>query len=363
MIKNLDLKSINEQYKKEIEEKILSVINSGLYLNSNELYEFERKFADYVGVKYCIGCGTGLSALELIIKAYGYNNGDEIIVPANTYIASVWSIIHNGCKPVLVEPDINTMNIDINKIEEKINVNTKAIMVVHLYGRVVEMEHIYELAKKYNLKIIEDAAQAHGAEYKNKKVGSLGDCAGFSFYPSKNLGSMGQGGCITTNDKQLAEKIKALANYGSIEKNKHIYDGTNSRLDEFQAAILNVKLKYLDEENRKRCKIADYYTKNIKNNLIILPQIPLPNEHVWHLFTIRTNNRAKLQTYLYNLGIETAIHYPISIHNQESMKKYFELSYPITENLNNTILNLPIYSTLKAEEIKYIVDCLNNYKE
>lgn len=363
MIKFLDLKSINKCYKNEIEKRIISVINSGLYLNSKQLDEFEHNFADYIGTKHCIGCATGLSALELIIKGYGFCNGDEIIVPANTYIASIWSIMHNSCTPVLIEPDINTMNIDINKIEEKITQRTKAIMIVHLYGRVVQMEKIYEIAQKYNLKIIEDACQAHGSEYKRKKAGSLGDCAGFSFYPSKNLGSMGQGGCITTNDDVIAEKLRTLTNYGSLKKNNHIYDGTNSRLEEFQAAVLNVKLKYLDRENKRRQQMAKYYCENIKNSNIILPSVPPENEHVWHLYVIRTNKRNKLRQYLYDARIETCIHYPIAPHKQLSMSEFSNLLLPVTEKISNTVLSIPLNTSLSEQEIEYIICKLNNYSE
>lgn len=363
MIKFLDLKSINKCYKNEIEKRIISVINSGLYLNSKQLDEFENKYAEYVGVKYCIGCATGLSALELIIKGYGFGQGDEIIVPANTYIATIWAIIHNECTPVFVEPNEDTMNIDFEKIEEKITKKTKAIVVVHLYGRIVQMEKIYEIASRYNLKIIEDAAQAHGAEYKSKKAGALGDCAGFSFYPTKNFGAMGQGGCITTNNKFLANKFRALANYGSIEKNEHIYNGTNSRLDEIQAAVLNVKIKYLDYNNKKRQKIASYYSTNIDNSILRLPQMPSTQEHVWHLYVIRTKNRNKLWKYLYDRGIEAAVYYPIAPHKQVSMNKYSSLSLPITERLSNTVISIPLYPTLSDNDVEYIVEKLNEYKE
>lgn len=361
MIHFLDLKTINKKYQDEILRRFTDVFNAGIYLHGKQAEEFETNFAKYTGAKYCISCATGLSALELIIKAYNFDKDDEIIVPSNTYIASIWAITHNNLKPVFVEPDINTMNIDVNKIEEKITEKTKAIMVVHLYGQVVEMNKVYLLAKKYNLKIIEDSAQAHGAEYKGIKTGNLGDCAGFSFYPSKNLGAMGQGGCITTNNEELASKIKALTKYGAKERNHHIYDGTNSRLDELQAAILNVKLKYLDTENEERQRIAEYYLNNIKNSNIILPKSNEKKSHVWHLFVVQTKDRMKLKNYLFKNGIETNIHYPIPPHKQQSMKEYENLSLPISEKLHNSVLSIPIYSTLQKNEIEQIVYCMNNY--
>ena len=285
MIKFLDLHKINEQYRKQIDKRIKNVLDSGWYLLGKEDEIFEQNFADYCGTEYCVSCGNGLDALTLIIKAYGFGNGDEIIVPANTYIASILAISYNGCTPVLVEPDINTYNINPDLIEEKITEKTKAIMVVHLYGQAVEMDKIWALAKKYNLKIIEDSAQAHGAIYKEKRTGNLGDASGFSFYPGKNLGCLGDGGAVTTNDKELVDKIRALRNYGSNAKYHNIYQGVNSRLDEIQAAILDVKLPYLDRDNQKRRKIANYYLENIKNKKIIPPFVLLMKNLMFGMFS------------------------------------------------------------------------------
>src|SRR5574344_734761 len=271
MIKFLDLEKINNRFRDEIDERIKKILDIGWYLQGDENAKFSKNFAKFCGTKYCLGVANGLDALNLIIKGYGFGEGDEIIVPSNTYIATILAISENGCKPVLFEPSLDTYNIDPDLIEEKITDKTRAIMVVHLYGQAVEMEKIWALAKKYNLKVIEDSAQAHGAIYQGKRTGSLGDASGFSFYPGKNLGCMGDGGAVTTNDKELYEKIKALANYGSDRKYHHIYKGVNSRLDEIQAAVLDVTLKYLDTDNSRRREIAKYYRENISNDKLILP--------------------------------------------------------------------------------------------
>ncbi|EPP8196542.1 DegT/DnrJ/EryC1/StrS family aminotransferase [Campylobacter lari] len=359
MINFLDLHKINARLEDKIKDKINEVINSGWYILGKECVNFETNFAQYCGVKHCIGVANGLDALRIIIKAYEFSKDDEIIVPANTYIASILAITDNLCEPVLIEPDINTYNINAKSIEEKITNKTKAIMVVHLYGQVCDMEPIYALAKKYNLKIIEDCAQAHGANFKGKKVGSLGDAAGFSFYPGKNLGALGDAGCITTNDDLLASKIRALANYGSHKKYENLYAGLNSRLDELQAGILDIKLKHLDNDNQKRKEIADYYMKNIKNKNIILPKIDI--DHVWHLFVIRTKFRDKLQKYLNENNIQTIIHYPIPPHKQECYKDFNNLSLPITEQIHNEVLSLPISPVMTQEEVKCIIDVINNW--
>lgn len=280
MIKFLDLHKINERFRNEIDERITQVLDSGWYILGEQVRVFEKNFANFCGVKHCIGCANGLDALNLIIKGFGFTDGDEIIVPANTYIASILAISQNGCKPILVEPDINTYNINPDLIEQKITDKTKAIMVVHLYGQAVEMEKIWDIAKRYNLKIIEDSAQSHGAIYKGKRAGNLGDASGFSFYPGKNLGCMGDGGCVTTSDDELAYRIRAIANYGSDYKYHHIFKGTNSRLDEIQAAVLDIKLKHLDEDNDRRREIAKFYRENIKNPNIILPQLKEEENHV-----------------------------------------------------------------------------------
>lgn len=362
MIKFLDLEKINNRFRSEIDIRIRKILDTGWYLQSEENKTFTENFKNYCGTKYCLGVGNGLDALNLIIKGYGFGVGDEIIVPANTYIATILAISQNGCTPVLVEPDINTYNINPDLIEEKITSKTKAIIVVHLYGQAVQMDKIWELAKKYNLKIIEDSAQAHGAIYKDKKTGNLGDASGFSFYPGKNLGAMGDGGCITTNDEVLYNRVKALANYGSDRKYHHIYKGINSRLDEIQAAILDVKLKYLDEDNRRRCEIAKFYCENIKNPAIVLPKISDEKSHVFHVFAVRTKNRDDFQKYLENNGIQTIIHYPTPPHKQEAYKEWNNLFFPITEEIHNTIISLPISPVIAEEEINRIVEVVNDYK-
>lgn len=361
MIKFLDLYKINERYREQIDNRIKKVLDSGWYLLGKEDENFEKNFTQFCGTKYAIGAANGLDALNLIIKAYGFKKGDEIIVPANTYVASILAISENGCTPVLVEPDINTYNIDPALIEEKITENTKAIMVVHLYGQAVQMDKIWELAKRYNLKIIEDSAQAHGAIYSGKRTGNLGDASGFSFYPGKNLGCMGDGGAVTTNDEQLAEKIKALRNYGSKIKYQNIYKGVNSRLDEIQAAILDVKLKYLDEDNNKRREISKYYRENIKNSKIILPQIYDENAHVWHIFAVRTEKRDEFQTYLYDNCIQTLIHYPTPPHKQKCYEEWSHLSFPISEEIHRTIISLPISPVMTEDEVNKVVEVVNKY--
>lgn len=361
MIKFLDLEKINNRFRAEIDARFKQVLDKGWYLLGEQNVQFEQHFAAYIGTRHAIGCANGMDALNLIIKAYGFGPGDEIIVPANTYIASILAISENGCTPVLVEPDIHTYNINPNLIEEKITPHTKAIMVVHLYGQAVQMEKIWQLAKKYNLKIIEDAAQAHGAEFQGRKTGNLGDAAGFSFYPGKNLGCMGDGGGITTNDDALAAKIRALRNYGSDRKYHHIYKGINSRLDELQAAVLDVKLPHLDADNLRRREIARYYRENIKNPAIILPQTYDEKAHVWHVFVIRTPEREKLQKYLEEKGIQTNIHYPTAPHHQGAYQEWKNRSLPITEQIHAQVLSLPISPVLTDEEVGQIVKIANEF--
>ena len=361
MIPFLNLQQVNNRFRGEINARFKMILDKGWYLLGEQNELFEKHFATYVGAKHCIACANGLDALNLIIKAYGFGPGDEIIVPANTYIASILAISQNGCTPVLVEPDICTYNINPDLIEEKVTPHTKAIMVVHLYGQAVQMEKIWNLAKKYNLKIIEDAAQAHGAEYQGRKTGNLGDAAGFSFYPGKNLGCMGDGGGITTSDDVLAAKLRALRNYGSDRKYHHIYKGTNSRLDELQAAVLDVKLPHLDADNARRREIARYYRENIKNPAIILPQTYDEKAHVWHIFAIRTPKRYKLQAYLADYGIETNIHYPTAPHKQGAYKEWSNLSLPITEQIHREELSLPMSPVLSDEEVKAITEICNKF--
>ena len=361
MIKILDLAKANNRFRSEIDSRIQNILDEGWYLQGIENEKFSKNFASFCGTKYALGVANGLDALRLIIRAHGFGKGDEIIVPANTYIASILAITDNNCTPVLVEPDINTYNINLDLIEEKITSKTKAIMVVHLYGQSVQMQKIWELAKKYHLKVFEDAAQAHGAIYQGKRVGNLSDAAAFSFYPGKNLGCMGDGGAITTNNEEIYNKIKFLANYGSDRKYHHIYKGVNSRLDEIQAAVLDVKLPYLDNDNNYRREIAKYYRGNIKNSKIILPQVYDEKAVVWHIFAVRTKNRNKFQQYLSDNGIQTLIHYPIPPHKQEAYKEWNNLSLPVTEEIHKTIISLPISPVLTNEEAQKIVDVINAY--
>lgn len=361
MIKFLDLKKINNRYREEIDSRIKDILDKGWYLQGEENENFTKNFANFCGTKFALGVANGLDALNLIIKAYGFGNGDEIIVPANTYIATILAISENGCIPILVEPDIKTYNINPDSIEEKITSKTKAIMVVHLYGQAVQMEKIWKIAKKYNLKIIEDSAQAHGAIYQENRTGNLGDASGFSFYPGKNLGCMGDGGAVTTNDEELFNKIKAIANYGSDRKYHHIYKGVNSRLDEIQAAVLDIKLKHLDSDNNKRREISKYYRENIKNSKIILPDTYDEKSHVWHIFAVRTQNRDEFQKYLTEKGIQTIIHYPTPPHKQGAYKEWNNLSFPITEEIHNTILSLPISPVMADSEIEKVVEVVNEY--
>lgn len=361
MIKFLDLKKINNRYREEIDSRIKNILDKGWYLQGEENENFTKNFANFCGTKFALGVANGLDALNLIIKAYGFGNGDEIIVPANTYIATILAISENGCIPILVEPDIKTYNINPDSIEEKITTKTKAIMVVHLYGQAVQMEKIWKIAKKYNLKIIEDSAQAHGAIYQENRTGNLGDASGFSFYPGKNLGCIGDGGAVTTNDEELFNKIKAIANYGSDRKYHHIYKGVNSRLDEIQAAVLDIKLKHLDSDNNKRREISKYYRENIKNSKIILPETYDEKSHVWHTFAVRTKNRDEFQKYLTEKGIQTIIHYPTPPHKQGAYKEWNNLSFPITEEIHNTILSLPISPVMTDSEIEKVVEVVNEY--
>lgn len=362
MIKFLDLEKINNRFREEIDSELKEILDSGWYLQGKKNQKFAENFAEFCGVKHCLGVANGLDALNLIIKAYGFSNGDEIIVPANTYIASILAISQNGCTPILVEPDIKTYNINPDLIEEKITERTKAIMVVHLYGQAVQMKKIWELAKKYNLKIIEDSAQAHGSVYDGIKTGALGDASGFSFYPGKNLGCMGDGGCVTTNDDELFEKIKAIANYGSDRKYHHIYKGVNSRLDEIQAAVLNVKLKYLDTDNARRREISKYYRENIKNRIIILPETYDESAHVWHVFAVRTPERDRFQKYLEENNIQTIIHYPTPPHKQGAYQEWNNLSYPISEEIHRTIISLPISPVMTDDEVQRVTEVINEYR-
>ncbi|RTZ00914.1 DegT/DnrJ/EryC1/StrS family aminotransferase [Flavobacterium sp. RSP49] len=364
MIKFLDLQKINQKYATELKQIAADVIDSGWFLMGEKLNNFETDFAKFNGVKYAIGVANGLDALRLILKAYinlgQMQEGDEIIVPANTYIASLLSISDNNLVPILVEPDLENYNLNIDLIEEKITSKTKAIMVVHLYGQICWNEKLVALAKEYNLKIIEDNAQAVGATYKGNRTGNLGDASGFSFYPGKNLGALGDAGAVTTNDANLAAQVRALGNYGCSTKYVNNFKGLNSRLSDMQAGFLHVKLKYIDAENHRRREIAARYIKEIKNDKIVLPNLPNASEnHVWHLFVVRTENRDVLQSYLTENGIQTAIHYPIPPHKQAAYKELNHLSYPITEKIHNEVLSLPISPVLTDEEVSLVINLIN----
>lgn len=366
MIPFLSLKDINGSFEPDLSNAIQRVLNSGSYILGEEVKKFELEFAKYCGTSYCIGVANGLDALSLIIKAYmilgQLNEGDEIIVPANTYIATILAISANNLIPILVEPKLQTYLIDEDKIEEAVTSKTRAIMPVHLYGQVCNMIKINNIAKKYNLLIIEDSAQAHGAKYDEKRTGALGNASGFSFYPTKNLGAIGDGGAVTTDDYQLAEIIRQLANYGSSKKYINNYKGINSRLDELQAAVLSIKLKRLDKDNAQRRNIAINYVNNVNNDLIELPCNVDLQSHVNHVFAIRTAYRDKLIQYLENKGIKTLIHYPIPPHKQLAYKEWNDRVFPITEKIHKEILSLPMSPTLESDQIDYVIDALNQFK-
>jgi dTDP-4-amino-4,6-dideoxygalactose transaminase len=366
MIKFLDLKKINEPYETAFQEKLKSVLASGWYILGKEVQEFETSFAQYCGAKYCVGVGNGLDALTLIFKGYiqlgRLQKGDEVIVPANTYIASILAILQADLVPVLVEPKLETYNIDTSLIQDKITSRTKAILAVHLYGQLAEMDKINIIATQNNLIVVEDAAQSAGA-IKNKKsvIKNQKSVVAYSFYPSKNLGALGDGGAVVTNDAQLAKTIQSLRNYGSEIKYQNDFIGVNSRLDELQAAFLNLKLPNLDADNEKRIAIAKRYLDEIKNDKIILPFWDLSNDHVFHLFVIRTQKRDGLQNYLAANNIETVIHYPIPPHQQKAFESWNDLSFSITEKIHNEVLSLPISPVMTMDEVSYVVEILNKY--
>lgn len=361
MIKFLDLQKINNRFRDEMDTRIKEILDVGWYLSGKWNDTFAKNFAAFCGTKHAVGVANGLDAINLIIRGYGFGPGDEIIVPANTYIATILAITENGCTPVLVEPDMNTYNIDVEKIEEKITPRTRAIVVVHLYGQAVQMAKIWELAKKYNLKIIEDAAQAHGAIYDGKRVGNLGDAAAFSFYPGKNLGALGDAGGVTTNDTELFQRICAIANYGSDRKYHHIYKGVNSRLDEIQAALLDIKLPHLDADNARRREISKYYRENITNPKIILPKTYDENAHVWHIFAVRCENRDELCKYLNDHDVQTNIHYPTPPHKQGAYSEWNDMSFPLSEEIHRTVASLPMSPVLTDAEVQTVVDLVNKF--
>ena len=363
----LSLKDVTALHGDEINAAVTRVVNSGWYLQGKENERFEADYAKFIGTKYAIGCANGLDALIWIFRAYIelgiMQPGDEVIVPANTYIATILAITENGLKPILVEPKLNTLEIDDDKIEERITSKTKAICIVHLYGRNAYTDKIGALCKKYNLKLVEDNAQAHGCKHTDGSItGSIGDAAGHSFYPGKNLGALGDGGAVTTNDKVLADTVRTLANYGSSKKYVFKYTGRNSRLDEIQAAVLDVKLKYLVDDNVHRKLVANYYYDHIKHPLITLPDRLADSQNVYHLFPILCEKRDTLHDYLEKNGVGTIIHYPIAPHKQECYKEWNGMTLPITEYIADHELSLPIGPTITLDEADYIVDLINRFE-
>lgn len=380
MIPFLDLKKINKPYENAFQEKLKNVLEKGWYILGDEVVKFEEAFSSYCGTKYCIGVGNGLDALVLIFKGYiqlgKLKKGDEVIVPANTFIASILAILQADLVPVLVEPRLETYNINPDLISDKITAKTKAILAVHLYGQLAEMDKINAIANAHNLLVIEDAAQAHGAVFSESlelnsqirnsksqllKAGNLSHAAAFSFYPGKNLGALGDGGAITTNDVALTEVVFSLRNYGSKVKYENEFLGTNSRLDELQAAFLNVKLSHLDEDNNSRRAIAKRYLLEIKNDKITLPIWDFSSNHVFHLFVIRTPNRAELQQFLFQQGIQTVIHYPIPPHKQKALSEWNQLFFPITDKIHEEVLSLPISPVMTQEDVDFVIEILNSF--
>ena len=364
MIPFLDLKATYDELKPQLDEAYQRVMDSGWYILGQEVTAFEEEFAAYCGAKHCVGVGNGLDALMLILRAYEIGEGDEVIVPANTYIASVLAITYAGATPVLVEPKDSSCNIDPDEIAKVISPKTRAIMAVHLYGQPAEMDRVNALAKQHNLKVIEDAAQAHGASYAGIRTGSLGDAAGFSFYPGKNLGAFGDGGAVVTNDAVLAERIRVLRNYGSEVKYHNQYQGVNSRLDELQAAFLRVKLSKLDQWNQRRLAHAQFYNENLSTDMLVkMKQMPLA-ESVWHLYVVRCGSRDELQSYLAKRGIATVIHYPIPPHLQRAYINlgYQEGDFPVSEKIHKEALSLPMGPHLTLSQIKSVVSAINGYR-
>lgn len=366
MIPFLDISSANKQYTHELKIAVEKVIDSGWFILGERVKTFEKEFSNYCGVRHAIGTANGLDALTLIFRAYmemGFlKEGEQVLVPSNTYIASILSVTENNLVPVFVEPSLSTYNMDEDLIEASITEKTKAILIVHLYGQVAYSKKLKTLADKYGLKIVEDCAQSHGANFDGVKVGNMGDAGAFSFYPSKNLGALGDAGAVTTNDEQLSETIMALRNYGSHIKYENRYKGLNSRLDEIQAAILSVKLRYLDRDNQRRIQIADYYLQNISNEKLILPRRRFDERlsHVYHLFAVRSPDRQKLREYLSGKGIGTDVHYPIPPHKQQAFSEFRDCHLPLAEKIHETILSIPCGLHLSDEDVEYIVEVLNH---
>lgn len=365
MISFLDLREMNAEFAEELKEACARVIDSGWYITGNELEQFEERFAVYCGSEYCVGVANGLDALNLTLRAWKelgkIKEGDEVIVPANTYIASILAISENRLSPVFVEPDEYSYNLTVDKIKAALTAKTRVILPVHLYGLLCEMQDITTFASENDLLVLEDAAQAHGASLYGRKAGSWGNAAAFSFYPGKNLGALGDAGAVTSNDPELVETLRALRNYGSHEKYKNLYQGLNSRLDEIQAAMLSVKLKYLDAQTEKRQMIAESYLNGISNPALQLPLRPQAGQHVWHLFVVRCPQRQLLQRHLEAAGIQTLIHYPIPPHKQRAYKQYNELTYPICEQIHEEVLSLPLSPRLSAEDVQKVIDACNAF--
>jgi dTDP-4-amino-4,6-dideoxygalactose transaminase len=359
----LNLEPMHKQIKDEIITGFEKIYDRNWFILGQSVEAFEEEFSKYCNAEYCISCGNGLDALSIILRGYDIGEGDEVIVPSNTYIATALAVSYVGARVIFVDPNIKTFNIDVNKIEEAITRKTKAIIAVHLYGRPAEIDKIKVLCEKYNLKLIEDAAQSHGAMYKGKKTGNLGDAAGFSFYPGKNLGALGDGGAILTNDSVLAQKVRSIRNYGSTIKYHNEHKGVNSRLDEIQSEFLRIKLKYLDKWNVDRRKSAKLYLEGINNAKIILPCINSVEESVWHVLAIRTEYRNELENYLKAKGIETLIHYPIPIHLQNAYDNlgYKVGDFPVAETISKTVLSLPLWYGMRDDEINYIISVLNQW--
>lgn len=360
----VSFRPLEKELNAELHDAFERVLSNSWYIEGKEDENFEKAFADYCGTKYAVGCGNGLDSLMLSMKALGIGPGDEVIVPSNTFIATALAVTYTGAKPVFVEPDIRTYDIDPSKIEDQINEKTKAVVVVHLYGQPCEMDPILDIVERHHLYLIEDCAQAHGARYKGKRIGSFGEVAGFSFYPGKNLGALGDAGAVTTNSKELADKVRALGNYGSDYKYHHIYQGNNSRLDELQAAFLLAKLVSLDKVNKNRRKIARKYLEGIHNPNSILPYVNPDTEPVWHIFAIRCKRRDEFKAWLAENGIGTNEHYPIPMHLQECYKDLGHKpgDFPIAEEISATELSIPMYYGMTDEEIQYVIDTINEFQ-
>lgn len=353
---------IEKELNNKINDAFTRVLKNSWYIWGTEDRKFEKQFSEYSNTNYCVGVGNGLDALTMILKAMEIGIGDEVIIPSNTFIATALAVSRVGAKPVFVEPDIRTFNINPTLIEEAINEHTKAIMPVHLYGQACDMDPIMAVAKKHGLKVIEDCAQAHGATYKGQKVGAFGDAAGFSFYPGKNLGALGDAGAVVTNDEELAEKVRAFSNYGSDYKYHHIYQGYNSRLDELQAAFLAEKLPHLDRMNAERRRLAGRYLSEIRNDKVITPVVSDACIPVWHIFAIRCEERDNLERYLNDKGVGTNKHYPIPIHLQECYKGFHEGDYPIAEEISRTELSLPLYYGMTDDDLDYVINLINKFE-